>query len=167
MTRYLKAYALLQPWLLRAHGIDSSRRLSPYVDLYKRRYLDLVIDYDSPSVEGLIDDYLEHNPTRNRALDMLPMFSEVDQDRVRAAVDDARIKPRPTFHYRMPNCDIGNPEWSLISEWNRWCIVELLAHSEELESIAEEYRNWRRDDLFPTDGRWLEIVDRWVNRTIE
>lgn len=162
LTRYIKAFALLQAWLMRAHGIDSSRRISPYVDPYKRKYLNLVIDYDAPDENQILEDYLEHNPTRNRGLDLLPLLSMIDADRVQAVVEDDRVNKRPTFHYRMPNCDIGNTSWSLMTEWNRWCIVELLAASDDLESLADRYRSWRNDEMFPTDGQWLVIIDDWI-----
>lgn len=162
LTRYLKAYALLQQWLIRAHSVDSSRRISPYVDPYKRRYLNLVIDYDSPDVSQILGDYLEHNATRNRALDMLPIFSMIDADRVQRAVQDSRVNARPAFHYRMPNCDIGNPDWSLITEWNRWCVVEQLAASDELETLADRHRHWRTAEIFPNESHWLQTIDDWI-----
>lgn len=163
LARYLKAFALLQRWLMRAHGIDSSRRISPYVDPYKRKYLNLVIDYDDPGIERILEDYLEHNPTRNRGLDLLPLLSVINAERVQKAVDDDRVKARPTFHYRMPNCDVGNSTWTLMTEWNRWCVVELLANSDDLEALAGRYRKWRDGEMFPSDGDWLAIVDEWVS----
>jgi hypothetical protein len=33
-----------------------------------------------PDLDTLIDDYLEYNPTRNRALDFLPLFLHLDED---------------------------------------------------------------------------------------
>ena len=30
------------------------------------------------------------------------------------------INPRPAFHYRLPNCHLHNPEWSIQKEVQRW-----------------------------------------------
>jgi len=58
---------------------------------------------------------------------MLPAFMHFDEQRVKEKVADVLVRPRPTFHYRLPNCDLDNPEWSVIDEWNLWVKVEELA----------------------------------------
>ena len=58
---------------------------------------------------------------------MLPLFAWIDEDRVRTTIDDPRIKPRPTFHYRLPNAQVSDSLWSLAEDWNRWVVVETLA----------------------------------------
>ena len=77
---------------------------------------------------NLIDDYLKDNPTRNRVLDMLPLFMFLDKDRVEAAVEDSLVRPRPTLHYRLPNSEVDEPDWSLSLAWNDWMQVEALAN---------------------------------------
>lgn len=164
LVRYLTAYCILQDYLIEAHSIDASRRLSPYVDPYSARYVELVLNYDEPVVERIIDDYLRLNPTRNRALDMLPMFAEIDRELVLGAVPDDRIKARPAFHYRMPNCDIGNPAWSLLSEWQVWCLIEILANDpDDLPRLAREYRQRFKADQFSTDARWIDYIKSWAD----
>ena len=93
----------------------------------------------APSLEELIDDYLEFNPTRNRSLDMLPLFQYLDKERIDAVIDDERVKPRPTFHYRLPNCDIDDPGWNLDNSLDTWLQVEQLAFDKKLSEIATEY----------------------------
>jgi len=51
-----------------------------------------------PDLDQLIEDYLESNNSRNRSLDLLSLFAHFDEDRVSAAVNDDRIKARPTLH---------------------------------------------------------------------
>ncbi|KZY27290.1 hypothetical protein A3725_25900, partial [Alcanivorax sp. HI0035] len=85
--RYLRAFGLLQWWQIEANDVNLARRISPYIDLFEESYIKLLLTRDEPDIATLIDDYLEHNPTRNRALDMLPLFAEIDADRVRATVD--------------------------------------------------------------------------------
>lgn len=140
ILKYLRAFMILSEWLRKEENVDVSRRITPYIDPFGRDYMRKVLDFDYlPGMDELIDDYLAFNPTRNRSLDMLPLFAHIDEERVRAAVDDPRIKPRPTLHYRLPNCEFGNPDWDLQTTWGNWLWVEALAHSSELESFANDY----------------------------
>ncbi|MCR2745532.1 amidoligase family protein [Limnobacter parvus] len=128
LVAYIQAYCLAQNWLIKAHEVDPVRRLTPYIDSYPKRYVQAVMAYtEAVSVSQIIDDYLEHNPTRNRGMDLLPLFKYIDDARVSAAVTDERVNARPTFHYRLPNCEIENPDWELSHCWNIWCVVEHLA----------------------------------------
>jgi hypothetical protein len=78
--------------------INLTRRITSYIDPFPIEYVRKVIaPAYRPDLGTLIDDYLEHNPTRNRALDLLPLFLHLDEERVRAITDDPLIKPRPTF----------------------------------------------------------------------
>jgi hypothetical protein len=113
--------------------VDISRRISPYVNAFPDAYVRLLLDPDYPADTGrLIDDYVAHNPTRNRPLDVLPVLAHLDADRVMARVQDPHlVKPRPAFHYRLPNCMVDEPHWTLAREWNDWVEVERLATDTE------------------------------------
>lgn len=136
---HLKAFLLLSGKLRKEIDVDLLRRALPFAKPFPKPYVRKVVDPAyQPVMPQLIDDYLEANPTRNRELDMLPLLSEIDLDRVRAKVDDALIKSRPTFHYRMPDTRLSDPDWSLITEWNRWVEVEQLAgDAEALRQLGE------------------------------
>lgn len=159
--RYLKAYVIAQDWLVLRNRVDMSRRVTPYIDLYPRAYCRKVLSYgDDVSLEAILDDYLEHNATRNRALDMLPLFKHLAEDKVVAAVSDPRVKARPTFHYRLPNCEIERGDWSLSHSWNIWCVLERLAESSDLlEELTRQYRKF--DDKFINYSRapWHKQLD--------
>lgn len=132
---YLAAFVLMQERLQIEGEMDITRQLSRFAKLFPEDYAAYILRPDyQPDIERLIDDYLRFNPTRNRALDMLPLFSHLDAERVKQAVPDDAVRPRPTFHYRLPNCDLDNPAWSPITEWNLWVKVEELA--EDLEQLA-------------------------------
>lgn len=141
VRRYMQAFLCLQDWLKLRCDVDFSRRMTPYIDSFPTDYVRLLVEPGyAPAIGTLIDDYLEHNPTRNRALDMLPLFSEIDELRVRAVVDDDRVQARPTLHYRLPNCLIDEPNWNLGIAWRDWLQVEYLAHEpERLEAIMAAY----------------------------
>lgn len=129
----LRAFLVMRGWLRDRIGVDPSRKLWSFEARFPKRYAALVLDRDyAPDAETLIDDYLRHNPTRNRELDLLPLFAFMDEDRVRAALPDETINARPTWHYRLPNCALGRPGWSLAREWGRWVALERLAASRPL-----------------------------------
>jgi hypothetical protein len=58
------------------------------------------------------------------------LFSHLDAERVVQGVDDARIKPRPTFHFRLPNSEVHDPRFRVTDAWRAWLDVELLAGDE-------------------------------------
>ena len=163
LDAYLKAFALLQWWLVDAHRVDPARRLSPYIDLYAEDYVRRVLTREAPTLDELFDDYLAFNPDRNRALDLLPLLAEIDRERVRRAVDDPRVKARPTFHYRLPNCHIERAGWSLAESWNTWCVVEALAaQPAALHELGAAFLGAARPLLGVSRADWVARIDRWL-----
>ncbi len=157
----LKAYLLLSDWLRAVISVNLTRRVLAFADPFPPDYTLLVTDPDyRPDMSTLIDDYLLHNPTRNRELDMLPLFAWIDEERVRNTVDDKRIKARPTFHYRLPDARLDRPDWNIVTEWNRWCIVERLAERpDKIAAMAKAY--WENQGrLLPRD--WAIISSEWI-----
>ncbi|MDX1519638.1 MAG: amidoligase family protein [Gammaproteobacteria bacterium] len=160
---YLRAFSLLQWWLVKKHDVDTTRRISPYIDLYPEDYLEQLFSRKDPDMDQIFDDYLEHNDSRNRALDMLPMLAEINESRVRETVDDPRINPRPTFHYRLPNCEIEKPGWSLATPWNVWLVVERLAQKQEwLDELSTAWLDARRPVIGVSRSDWVEKIDQWL-----
>jgi len=158
----LRAYLLASGWLRKSIDLNASRELVPFIDPFPKEYAARVLDpaYE-PDLDGLIADYLEDNATRNRELDLLPLFAHLRPDLVNDRVGDPRVKPRPTFHYRLPNTDLEEQGWSLAKEWNRIVVVERLA--EDGDALREATRAWlqtvyrdKRDDDWPAESRrWL------------
>ena len=142
IASYLKAFLCLNDWLIWHENVDLSRRIPPYINPFPTAYAEKVVDPDYwPDIAGLIDDYLQFNPTRNRVLDMLPLFHYLDSERVENTVSDELIKPRPTLHYRLPNSEIDLPGWSFHLAWNDWMQVERLVQDpQRLERWS--YRYW-------------------------
>jgi hypothetical protein len=158
----LRAYLLASGWLRRGIDLNATRELVPFIDEFPPEYTMRVLDSGyRPDLEGLIADYLADNPTRNRELDLLPLFAHLRPDQVDAAIGDPRVKPRPTFHYRLPNTDLEDPGWSLAKEWNRIVAVERLA--EDPEALREAARAWT--EIVYREGRaddWPETARRWL-----
>lgn len=160
MLCYLRAFLVLYEELRQAHGVDTARRISPFIDPFPKKYVLRVLDADyAPSMRELIDDYLLDNPTRNRPLDLLPIFAEVDEARVRAALPEEKISARPTLHYRLPDCRIDDPAWTLGREWAIWCRVEELAADEA--ALARAMKRERFRLRHPWRARWRAWWARW------
>lgn len=140
----LRAFLVLFEWLRERLQVDLSRRLTPFIDPFPRDYARLVLASDyAPDLGTLVRDYLRHNPTRNRPLDMLPLFCHLRKEDVHAGFFPRLVSARPTYHYRLPNCALNDPEWSIAGEWNRWVMVERVAsRKDRLEHLAEERLRW-------------------------
>ena len=164
VARYLKAFLCLFDWLKSRSEVDATRVLTGYARPFPGRYVEKVVDPDYwPDLETLIDDYLADNPTRNRALDLLPLFAHLDEARVRAAVDDPRIKSRPTLHYRLPNSDLGREDWGIHLAWRDWLQVEHLAADEpRLQEICGAYHALLSRPLGGWLKNWAEESERWL-----
>lgn len=141
----MRAFSVMLPWLILKHKVDVTRRISPFIDPYSQDYVAHIIEADyNPSFDELIKDYHRFNPTRNRALDMLPLFASLRADLVTGLYGpDEKINPRPTFHYRLPNCEIANSNWSLFQEWDIWRSIEKVASNNDC--LASLVDLWRTD----------------------
>jgi hypothetical protein len=160
---YLKAFALLQWWLVDAHEVDVTRKISPYIDLYPEAYLKKLASQTQPSMKQIFADYLEYNPSRNRALDLLPMLAYINNAAVRQIVKDPKVQARPAFHYRLPNCQIDRENWSLSEAWNKWWVVEQLAYrSDNLDKLGLDFLSTDRPVIGVNRSDWVEYIDRWL-----
>lgn len=161
----LRAFLLLYPWMKQRAEVDLTRRVSPYINPFPDEYARLILRADyPPSRERLIDDYLEHNPTRNRPLDMLPVLSHLDRARVMRHVEDPHlVKPRPAFHYRLPNCMLDEPNWRVAREWNTWVAVERLAcDAPRLAEMSHDYLRADRQSFKPFIDKWPAVLESYI-----
>ncbi|ASP38441.1 hypothetical protein CHH28_07035 [Bacterioplanes sanyensis] len=161
---YMRAYFCLYDWIVWKEDIDLVRRVTPYINHFPQAYIEKVIHLSyRPTLEQLIDDYLLANPTRNRSLDMLPLFMHLDAERVRRTITDKRVTARPTLHYRLPNCDIDNPNWSIDNIWREWLQVEWLASdAQQLDKLCRIFRlELQRLTRF-MDNDWAEQCQHWL-----
>lgn len=165
LVNYIRAFMLFYHYLKQQLEVDFTRKLTPYVNPYSRKYTKIVLNEGyQPSMEKLIDDYVYHNPTRNRSLDLLPLFAFLDYQKVSEAVEDTLIKPRPTFHYRFPNSKVSLESWTIVHEWNHWVMVEKLAEDEKnLRILSEDYLKYL-DDPFYFKKDWITQLQAWIDQ---
>lgn len=168
---YLKAFLCLYDWLFEEASINMTRRITTYVDPFPKKYLKKALpsSYWPQDTDTVIADYLQHNPTRNRALDMLPLFSHLNDDLVQKYTQDPLIKSRPAFHYRLPNCEIHLPEWGIYKAWQGWLQIEALANDRQrLNACSKAYLRWLnapwwRRMLSPKGRTWsAQLRSEWL-----
>jgi Putative amidoligase enzyme len=157
---HLRAYLLLEPWLAEAIDVDLTRKIAPYIRQFPAAYRQIVLDPDyAPDWEVFVAHYVEHNPTRNRPLDLVPLIVHATGKDLSVAVKEwALVKPRPTYHYRLPNCEIHQRGWTPAIDWNRWVHVErLVASPDLLRSLCADYTD-ATDALLVEPRNWLAHV---------
>jgi hypothetical protein len=165
LTRHLKAYVMLDAWIRQDAEIDISRKLTPYINEYEMGYIRYILREEyQPDLETLITDYFLYANSRNRPLDMLPVFMFMDEEFTQNLLKKELTSARPTFHYRLPNCSIEDENWSLAEEWNRWRLVECLANDEKmLNQYARKFLEMDEKTLFSVKKKWIKLMDRWVH----
>ena len=159
----VRAFALMEDWLRADDPIDPARRLLPFVAPWPRRLVDaLAAEGAGWDLAALAEAYLALSPSRNRALDLLPLLEHLTPGRVRAALPQGQTKGgRPTFHYRLPEARVDEADWSIAYEWNRWVLVERVAARPDL--LADLAAGWaaHRAALPTLRGDWArEVEDR-------
>jgi len=158
----LRAFVMLYPWLKTRTEVDLARRVSPYINPFPPEYVRLILSPDYPATrDRLVADYLAFNPTRNRPLDMTPVLAYLERDRVSHRVQERHlVKPRPAFHYRLPNCMVDERDWTIAREWNTWVAVErLAADAGRLEELSRAYLRADDRSVRPFVDRWPRIVE--------
>ena len=160
LLNYLRAFIVLYPWLMERLDIDISRRISPFVDPFPNSYAKKILppSYD-PDRDQFIRDYLDDNATRNRPVDMMPIFGMLNQELIRPAMEGEKNDPRPTFHYRLPNSRIDDPDWRFEDEWDHWMAIEkLVANEEMLDKLSRLYLLRKEQTVISFRKEWAQTV---------
>ncbi len=164
----LRAFFLLYDYLVDWIKPDMTRRLTPYIDPFDIEYIRRVLDPSyNPSMVDFIEDYLAYNPTRNRALDLLPLLAYVDVDRVMAKMEGEKISARPTWHYRLPNSRVDEATWCTCEGWNSWVMVERLSSDgDAMSRLQRQCLDYLSSPLhFFKKEAWIAEVRQWVERS--
>jgi hypothetical protein len=164
LLAYTRAFVLLYPWLFNVSQIAFARRVSSFINPFPAAYIHLILHEEyAPHLDQFIDDYYLLNPDRNRPLDLYPVFAWLNAGKVSKLKDIGKVSPRPTFHYRLPNSLIDNPEWTIAREWNRWVEVEKLASDPvALAEVSREYLRIREMNLVNFENIWINKMEEWI-----
>lgn len=165
LLNYLRAFILLYPWLLEVGKTDLARKVSPFIDPFPEEFAARILSrWYNPNLETLIRDYHAHNPDRNRPLDLYPIFAALKADVVQEFSGLGKVKPRCTFHYRLPNSSVSEPDWTLAEEWNHWVAVEELAHDpERLAKWSDAYLVMQDNTGLGFESKWASNVHAWLS----
>lgn len=164
ILRILQSFLMLSDWLKNQIQIELVRKLSAFAADFPRDYqLKILAEDYAPDQDRFIDDYLALNPTRYRSLDLLPLLSFIDRDRVMNNIPDQKVNTRPTFHYRLPNSYMSMDSWNIGIEWKRWLLVEKLAKSDEqFRAMQKRYLQRLRTPLEFSATDWLIESNNFV-----
>jgi hypothetical protein len=165
LLRYLRSFLIMYPWLLEELKIDITRRISTFIDPFPDKYVRKVLNPSyQPDRDRLIKDYIKFNPTRNRPLDMMPIFGMLNKELIQPVMEGEKNDPRPTFHYRLPNSHIDNPVWSFKKEWNYWFTIEKLADDHEmLFKLSRLYLLRIKETVISFRKEWAETLTILLN----
>jgi len=149
-VRVCAAYAFAEEWVRWRVAPDMMRRATPYVDPYPVLFtfgLSVGFDGREPPLGSFISLYGRWCPTRNHGLDMWPLLGWLDKKAASRATMHKIKGPRPAFHYRLPNSDLEDPDWSPRADLVLWRSIERIGDDpERLEAARKTWveRNfWR------------------------
>ncbi|MEJ6392169.1 amidoligase family protein [Gymnodinialimonas sp. 2305UL16-5] len=159
LARHILAYGLIEEFLRAQDPIDVSRRILPFVNPYPDAFVDALAADLPGDVDALIKLYLTHCPSRDHGLDMLPILATFDEDRIMENVQGiTATKPRPAFHFRLPDCRIDEPDWSILEAWNMWrCVEELAADPNRLRDLRDARLDWAEKSRL-SRAPWFRVV---------
>lgn len=166
LLSYLRAFFILFDWLYEESDIPVSRRVAPFIHDFPEEYMSFVLNPEyKPTLERFMRDYIEQNMTRNRPLDLLPLFADIDRELVFSyPVEHDLVKARPTFHYRLPNSMVDDPKWKIASDWNKWVEVERLASDKHrLSRMTDDYFATRGANLLFVHSKWAAKTRDWLH----
>jgi hypothetical protein len=161
LLAYVRAFAILEPWLRERTRVDPTRTALPFVRPWPETYVLRILDDGyAPGSAAFVADYVHDNASRNRALDLLPILATIDAARIERAVERP-VAARPALHYRLANSRIGEPGWRIRDEWEPWLAVETLAADRSrIRSLAARLR--RRIERGEPESEWIEELDAWA-----
>ena len=164
ILNHLRAYLLLDPWIRMDADINISRRLTPFINEYEEDYLKYTLNPGyQPDLQTLITDYFEFGNSRNRPLDLLPLFMYLDETTTTSLIEEELTSARPTYHYRLPDCKLDEEEWTLAKEWNYWVLVEQLADDNNvLDELSLDWLELNDKTMIGFEKKWIKKMDEWV-----
>lgn len=167
--RTILAFGLLEPWLRQTLPPDSTRRVMPFVNPWPQSLVDALVAQPDASLATQRQLYASHVKSRNHGLDLLPLFKSTDPIGYRRDFPSlTEIAARPAFHFRLPDCRLDDPDWSLDEAWSMWRAVETLAATPDLLTALCAAWPRHRAQVFHSRRQWTTTVtDLLITQTRE
>ncbi|TVP73674.1 MAG: hypothetical protein EA339_02310 [Rhodobacteraceae bacterium] len=154
-----RAFGLLEDWLRHSAPLDTARRLLPFVKPWPAVLIDLLAAGEATTLKQLAPAYARLAPARGFGLDLLPVLEHLIPDAL-CGVPETQLKGgRPTYHYRLPETRLGDGDWSLAYEWNRWVVIEHVAADAALLACLAQDWNTHRARLVSLKRDWAAHVE--------
>ena len=151
----IRAYGLLEAYLRRVEAVDMTRRALPFVEPWPADFLTALCDQDIETLAQLLPIAAKHISSRNHGLDILPLLKFAQPEAYGQHFTETKSNARPTFHFRLPDCRIDEPDWDLNQPWELWRLVErVAAHPAAIGDLASAWKQ-RRTGIFHTRA-WAE-----------
>jgi len=84
----------------------------------------------------------------------------LNNELITPVMEGEKNDPRPTFHYRLPNSRIDDPEWRFADEWNHWLAVEkLVSNNEMFEKLSRLYLLRRDETVISFRKEWAKTLE--------
>ena len=163
----LRSFVLLQDYIAETIDVDLTRKLTWFIEPFDKEFIDYILNPNyNPTLDEFCDDYIFYNPTRNRALDLLPLLSFL-RPKIKEILPPQKLSPRPAYHYRLPNSRIDEDEWSISFEFNQWSLVEKVASDKaKLFELTQEYFEFQKSPLWFIKELWIERVSKWLKESL-
>lgn len=158
------AFGLLESWLRREADLDMTRRLMPYVNPWPTAFVTGMVTERPDTLADLMDIMAPHVQSRNHGLDLFPLFAHAHPDLYKDRFPRPdKTSARPTFHFRMPDCRIDEPGWSLARAWGFWVLVERVAFNAPLlNALRAEWLD-HAHNAPGAERRWCAKVKRLLD----
>ncbi|BCD67642.1 amidoligase family protein [Nitratiruptor sp. YY09-18] len=162
----LRAFVLLQDYIIDHIKVDLTRKFTWFIEPFSKEYIEHLLKTQYANFEEFAHDYIFYNPTRNRALDLLPLLLFIDQS-LQKHLPPQKLSPRPAFHYRLPNSRIDEDNWNIAFEFNHWTMVEKVAtNKEKLHDLVQEYFDFQETPFWFIKELWIERVEQWLKEEL-
>lgn len=143
----IRAYGLLENYVRQLEKLDLTRRMLPFVSPWPDAFTSDILDPGVETLEDLIPVTARHITSRNHGLDLLPLLKFAHPEVFEQCFADMNTKARPAYHFRLPDCRIDEPQWTLMQPWALWLLVETVAaHPEAMADLSAAWRD-RQTDL--------------------
>lgn len=157
----IKSFCLISDWLRQDYAAPDIEEAIAFPEPYSLDYRTLVAEPGyQPDINRLAADYIRHNPTRNRELDLLPLFADIAAEALETEDTLPPIQPMRAYCYRLPRAGLARAGGIVADELQRWQMVESIAADPvRLGQMGEAFLA-RSHEFVEAD--WTDECEKWL-----